>query len=163
GGQEGDLHPVQLVQDQRQHGEDGRRAEAQSRQSGSRALRTASRVGGRCEIEGRDHSHLLAADLLSRRRQLDTRAHRQVRRPWRGTMSAVARRIARVAWALGVVCLPALLASLLPMFEAAAQGTAAAAAPVTPRTLSRLLLTAAAVAGKRLVAVGEQGYAIYSD
>ena len=34
---------------------------------------------------------------------------------------------------------------------------------VTERTLSRLLLQAAAFAGKRIVAVGEHGYIIYSD
>jgi photosystem II stability/assembly factor-like uncharacterized protein len=34
---------------------------------------------------------------------------------------------------------------------------------VSPRTLSRLLLIAATSAGNRLVAVGEQGYVVYSD
>jgi photosystem II stability/assembly factor-like uncharacterized protein len=48
------------------------------------------------------------------------------------------------------------------------QGTAGesklrAESQVSPRTLSRLLLIAATSAGSRVVAVGEHGYAIYSD
>lgn len=53
-------------------------------------------------------------------------------------------------------------------FEAQAQGSTSATGSrverqVSPRTLSRLLLIAAARAGNRLVAVGDQGYVVYSD
>jgi photosystem II stability/assembly factor-like uncharacterized protein len=70
---------------------------------------------------------------------------------------------ATVARVLGVL---ALAVGLSSGTAAVAQGDAAvrsAANQVSPRTLSRLLLIAGTNAGSRLVAVGEHGFAIYSD
>jgi photosystem II stability/assembly factor-like uncharacterized protein len=66
-----------------------------------------------------------------------------------------------------VTCVVIATFSLLQA-HAELQGTASesklrAESQVSPRTLSRLLLIAATSAGGRVVAVGEHGYAIYSD
>ena len=47
--------------------------------------------------------------------------------------------------------------------DAAAESKLRTESQISPRMLSRLLLIAATSAGRRMVAVGEHGYAIYSD
>lgn len=47
--------------------------------------------------------------------------------------------------------------------ETAGKSGPGIAQPISPGTISRLLLIAAASAGKRVIAVGEHGYVVYSD
>lgn len=77
--------------------------------------------------------------------------------------------VPRAGWRLWLGIAALAVGQFAPLGQVLGQGSpgapssAAATNQVTPRTLSRLLLVAAAHAGNRVVAVGEHGYVIYSD
>lgn len=73
-------------------------------------------------------------------------------------------KLSRWRSAIAVSLLPLLSAGIAIAAEPAQYVTAVAATgPVSARAISRLLMTDVVQAGKRLVAIGEQGYIVYSD
>lgn len=65
--------------------------------------------------------------------------------------------------AAALLLVPLLSGNAATAAESVPAAAASVAGPVSSKTMSRLLLTDVARAGQRLVAVGEQGYIVYSD